>query len=280
MREIQAAGITAAVAQALQDINYHLHPELLEALKRAGRSESSPLGRQALEVLVENAHKAAAGAHPLCQDTGLAVVFAELGQDARIAGGTLAEAVNAGVGLATRDARLRSSVSVHPLARKNTGDNTPAVIHSECVPGDRLTLKIMAKGGGCENASALAMLPPAAGRDGVIAFVLDTLRANGAAACPPLFVGVGLGGNFERVALLAKQALFRPLGRRSADAVLADLETVLLEKINALGIGPQGWGGTTTALAVAVEARPCHIASLPVAVNVECHSHRTAEVTL
>lgn len=280
MREVNVSDVTAAVAGALTDINYHLHPELKEALQEARDRESSPLGRQALELLLENAQMAAAGVHPLCQDTGLTVIFAEVGQEVSVTGGDLAGAIQAGVRQASRDARLRSSVSVHPLNRRNTGDNAPAVVHYRVVPGHELVLRIMSKGGGCENASALAMLPPSAGRAGVEEFVLQTIRANGAAACPPLIVGVGLGGNFETVAELAKRALFRPLHSPSPDPLLADLEKKLLERINDLGIGPQGWGGTTTAVAVAVEAMPCHIASLPVAVNVECHSHRAAEVKL
>lgn len=280
MREIRASDITAAVAHALVNINYHLHPEMQELLKTAKTRESSPLGREALDLLLQNAQMAAAGIHPLCQDTGLTIVFVELGQEAAVVGGDLEASIQAGVRKASREGRLRSSVSVHPLNRRNTGDNTPAIVHYAIVPGRKVTLKIMSKGGGCENAGALIMLPPAAGRSGVEEFVVETIRANGAAACPPLIVGVGLGGNLEMAAQLAKRALFRPLRAPSPDPALADLEKSLLTRINDLGLGPQGWGGTVTALAVAVEALPCHIASLPVAVNVECHSHRTVEVTI
>jgi fumarate hydratase subunit alpha len=280
MREIPASEIAAAVASALKQINYQLNPEMKAQLEKAKDTESSPLGRQALELLLENAQQAAAGFQPLCQDTGITVAFVELGQEVRIKDGGLVEAVQAGVRQATREGRLRNSVCVHPLTRGNTGDNTPALVHVEVVPGNVLKLTVMAKGGGCENASALAMLPPSAGRAGVEEFVVSTIRANGAAACPPLIIGVGLGGNFETAPLLAKRALFRPLGMPSPDAVLAEVEKSLLARLNQLGLGPQGWGGTITALSVAVEALPCHIASLPVAVNVECHSHRVQEMKL
>lgn len=280
MREIQAGQITAAVAHAVVNINFQLSEELRTKLAAAKTQESSPLGRQALDLLLENAQMASAGVMPLCQDTGLTVVFVRLGQEAAVVGGDLYEAIQAGVRQGSREGRLRNSIVAHPLNRKNTGDNAPAVVHYEIVPGNQLTLQVMSKGGGCENASAVAMLPPVTGRSGVEAFVLDTVRSNGAAACPPLILGVGLGGNFESVSQLAKQALLRPLGQPSPDPLLAEVERSLVARCNDLGLGPQGWGGTVTVLAVAIEARPCHIASLPVAVNVECHSHRTAEVKL
>ena len=280
MRTLEAGKITAAVSEALQRMNYHAGPELKRMLEDARERESSPLGRQALELLLKNMDMAAVGVHPLCQDTGLTVMFVDIGQDVHIAGGDLDGALQEGVRQATREGGLRNSVSVHPLQRENTGDNTPAVVHTRIVPGKGFTVRMMSKGGGSENASALTMLVPAAGVEGVEAFVEETVRRQGAMACPPLIVGVGLGGNFESAPALAKQALFRPLGRASEDPALAELESRLLARINRLGVGPQGWGGTVTALAVAVEARPCHIASLPVAVNVECHSHRTAEVKL
>jgi fumarate hydratase subunit alpha len=280
MREIPVSEITSAVASALKQINYQIDPQMRRQLENALGRESSPLGRQAIELLLENAQRASAGFHPLCQDTGLTVVHIELGQEVRIIEGDLNEAVQLGVRQATQTARLRHSVSVHPLTRGNTGDNTPAMIHVELVPGKGLKLVVMSKGGGCENAGALAMLSPASGTAGVAEFVVQTIRDNGAAACPPLIVGVGLGGNFETAPMLAKRALFRAVGTPSADPVLADLEKKLLERINGLGIGPQGWGGTVTALSVAIEAMPCHIASLPVAVNLDCHSHRVLEVKL
>lgn len=279
MREIQAEEITSAVAKAVHRINYEVRPDILERLRWAAREEASPLGRQALELLLENALTAGAGVMPLCQDTGLAVIHVEIGQDVRVAG-DLAASLQEGVRRASREGRLRNSVLDHPLRRRNTGDNTPAIIHYEVVPGKGLHLKIMTKGGGCENASAVAMLPPSAGEAGVVDFVVRTVEANGAAACPPLIVGVGVGGNFETAPLLSKKALFRNVGEPSPDPGIAAMEAEMLARINRLGLGPQGWGGTITALSVAVETAPCHIASLPVAVNMECHSHRMAEVSL
>ncbi len=280
MREIKAADVAAAVSGALQGINYVMLPEMKAALEAALTREASPLGRQALELLLENARMASAGVHPLCQDTGLAVIFVQIGQEVAVTEGSLAEAIQAGVRGATAQGRLRNSVAVHPVQRGNTGDNTPAVIHYEIVPGKVLKLTVLAKGGGCENASAMTMLPPAAARHGISEFVVQTVSARGAAACPPLLVGVGLGGNFETAPLLAKRALLRKIGESSSDPELAYLENVILNHLNESGLGPQGWGGTTTALSVAIEAAPCHIASLPVAVNLECHSHRLKEIVL
>lgn len=280
MREILVNEITAAVAKAIQNINYQIKPDMKEALEKAAKEEASPLGRQALELLEKNAKMASAGVMPLCQDTGLTIVFAEVGMNVCILDGTLDEAIQAGVKKATSEGRLRHSVTVHPLTRGNSGDNTPAIVHTALVPGDKIKLSIMAKGGGCENASAMAMLAPSASRHGLGDFVVNTIRENGAAACPPLIVGIGIGGNFETAPLLAKKALLRPIGQSSPDPELAKLETIFMNRINDLGIGPQGWGGSTTALFVSIEAAPCHIASLPVAVNVECHSHRLAEVVL
>ncbi len=280
MRDIRMDYIAAEIAAAIQQINFKANPEITTAIKTAVLDEVSPLGRQALEILQENAEKAEAGVFPLCQDTGLIVVFAQIGDEVRISGGLLYDAVQEGVRQATDQGRLRRSVTVHPITRGNSGDNTPAIVHQEIVKGDKLKLAIMAKGGGCENASRLAMLPPSASRHGVGDFVVSSIRETGAASCPPLIVGVGVGGNFETAPLLAKKALLRPIGQPSPDPELAKMEEVFLKRINELGIGPQGWGGSTTALSVAIEAAPCHIASLPVAVNVECHSHRLAEVEL
>jgi fumarate hydratase subunit alpha len=279
MREIKAEEITAAVAQSLREINFKMDPDLKQHLEKAKETEASPLGRQALELLLENAQMASAGVHPLCQDTGLAVIFVELGQEVQVIG-DLNLAIQAGVREATAAGRLRTSVTVHPVSRGNTMDNTPAIIHHEIVPGKGLRLRIMAKGGGCENASDLVMLTPSASRHGVSEFVLQTVREKGATACPPLIIGVGVGGNFETAPLLAKKALLRKIGEPSPDPILARLEEVILTHLNESGLGPQGWGGSTTALAVAIEAAPCHIASLPVAVNLECHSHRVAEVKI
>lgn len=280
MRELEVGSITQAVALALKTMHYQIRPDVRRALEQAYANEASPLGREALQLLLENAKLAGAGVNPLCQDTGLTVIWAQVGQDLHVVGGSLEAALQAGVRLATQEGRLRHSVVAHPLKRDNTGDNTPAVVHYQIVPGAVLKLAVMAKGGGCDNVSSLSMLTPSAGLEGVQDHILQMVRERGAMACPPLILGVGLGGNFESVAGLAKQALLRPVGEPSPDPELAALERTLLDQVNALGIGPQGWGGSVTALAVAVEAAPCHIASLPVAVSVECHSHRVAEVIL
>lgn len=280
MREIKASEVTLSVAKATKEINYLMNSELLKALELSREKENSPLGRQAIELLLENSKMASSGVHPLCQDTGLTTVFVKIGQEALIIEGSLEEAIQEGVRRATREGRLRSSVTQHPISRGNSGDNTPAIIHYEIVPGKGLKIFIISKGGGCENMSSMYMLSPAAGRNGVEEFVVQTIREKGAAACPPLIIGVGVGGNFETAPLLAKKALIRPLGELSKDPVFADMEQRLLERINQLGIGPQGWGGTITALSVAIEGLPCHIASLPVAVNIECHSHRVMEVKI
>jgi len=280
MREISVKEITAAVVSAIKHIHYQIRPDLKDALKNALEQEASPLGRQAMELLIENARMASAGVHPLCQDTGMTLLFVELGQEVAITGGSLEDALQAGVRLATQEGRLRHSISVHPFKRVNTGDNTPAVVHYQIVPGKGFKLQVFAKGGGCENASSMAMLLPSAGEHGVCDFVLNTIRQNGATSCPPLLVGIGIGGSFDTAPLLAKKALLRKIGEPSSDPEVAEMEKTLLEQINCLGIGPQGWGGSTTALAVAIETAPCHIASMPVAVNFECHSHRLAEVKL
>ncbi|MDV5121969.1 MAG: fumarate hydratase, partial [Candidatus Scalindua sp.] len=217
---------------------------------------------------------------PVCQDTGFAVVFVEIGQEVIIEGQSLQEAINEGVRRGYKNGYLRKSIVKNPLDRVNTGDNTPAAIHTDIVPGDKLKITFLAKGGGCENMSRTAMLTPAQGRDGVIDFVVNTVKDAGANPCPPIIVGVGLGGTFEYVTLLSKKAILRPVGSHNKDSNTANLEADLLEEINKLGIGPQGFGGKITALAVHVETYPCHIASLPVAVNIECHSHRPKTVII
>lgn len=280
MREIRAEAIKDAVASALQEIHYQIRPDMKAQIEQAREQEASPLGRQALDLLLENAKMASAGVHPLCQDTGLTVIFVEIGQEVRVVEGGLTEALQAGVRQATQEGRLRHSVSVHPLKRVNTGDNTPASVHYDIVPGKGLKLSVLAKGSGSENISALAMLLPSAGEAGVRDFILNVIRQNGAAACPPLLIGVGVGGSFDTAPVLAKRALLRNVGEASPDAETAEMEKTLLTQINALGLGPQGWGGSTTALSVAIETAPCHIASMPVAVNIQCHSHRLAEVKL
>ncbi|HZP90352.1 MAG TPA: fumarate hydratase [Actinomycetota bacterium] len=276
MREVDAAEITEAVRALAGEIAYHVPPEMAGALRRAREREESALGRQVLDLLLRNQELAAEGIYPYCQDTGSVVVFIDLGQDVHVVGADLQEAVDEGVRRATREAYLRSSIVADPLfARRNTGDNTPAFLHVRIVPGDRVRIQVDAKGGGSENKSRHAMLRPADGVEGVKAFVLRAVAEAGPDACPPGIVGVGVGGNFEAVAELAKRALLREVGAPNPDPDVARLEAELLERCNALGIGPQSLGGTQTVLAVHVETMPTHIASLPVAVNIECHAHRT-----
>jgi len=256
--------------------------DVRQALEVAETREVSPLGREVLGQILENMAIAAEDRVPMCQDTGTVVVFAEVGQDLHIVGGGFDEAINRGVHEAYDVGYLRKSMVEQPFtARKNTRDNTPAVIHTRLVPGDRLRLSVLAKGGGAENMSRAAMLTPAQGRDGIKQFVLETVRIAGPNACPPVIVGLGIGGTFDSVARLAKQALLREIGSVNPDADAAELEAELLTEINKLGIGPHGFGGRITALAVHVESFPCHIASLPVAVNLQCGPaarHRIVEL--
>lgn len=278
MRTIQAGAITAALRDLLTDACSNLGADVEAALLRAQKTESSPIGRDILGQLVENLRLARACVRPCCQDTGMAVVFADVGQDVHIKGDFFA-GVEQGVREAYTQGYLRKSV-LDPLTRKNTGDNTPPVLHTEIVPGDRLTLSVAPKGFGSENAGALKMLRPADAADGIEAFVVDTVRRNGPFACPPLVVSVGIGGTMEKAALIAKRQLLRDVGAPSQDPDIAALERRLLEKINALGIGPMGLGGDTTALAVHAVKFPTHIAGLPVAVNIQCHAARHKTVTL
>jgi fumarate hydratase subunit alpha len=280
MRTITFDQVRDAVAELFQRANFELSEEMRLALRAGAERETSRLAKNTLLRILENADVAENRRLPMCQDTGLVVVFAEVGQEVCLVGGTLAEAVNEGVRRGTRAGFLRASVTADPLERKNTGDNTPAVLHTELTAGGQLRLRLLAKGGGCENMSRFKMLTPADGRAGVVEFVLQTARLAGPNACPPIIVGVGLGGSFEQSALLSKRALLRPLGQRSGLAYVAALEDELMEKINATGIGPQGYGGKTTSLAVHVEVGACHVASLPVSVNIECHAHRHQEVVL
>ena len=279
MRVIKAEQITEAVRGMCLRAAYDLPADVECALRGAREREESPAGREALDCLLENVEIARAEHRPICQDTGLAVVFVGKGEGVCVEG-SITDAVNEGVRRGYAEGYLRASIVCSPIDRVNTKDNTPAVVHIEDAPGDRLTIEFMAKGGGCENMSRLAMLTPAEGRDGVIRFVVGAVDAAGANPCPPIVVGVGMGGTFEVAALLAKKSLFREIGSPNPDPALETLEKEILEKINNLGIGPQGMGGVTTALAVHVLSHPCHIASLPVAVNIECHAHRSAEVVL
>ncbi|SHI49103.1 fumarate hydratase [Desulfofundulus thermosubterraneus] len=280
MRLVDTATITATVAELCQKANYELGEDVLAAFKEALGQEISLTGRDILQQLLENARIAREEQVPMCQDTGFAVVFLEVGQEVVVSGGDLYEAVNEGVRRGYQEGYLRKSIVDHPLRRKNTGDNTPAVIHTRIVPGDKLKIIVAPKGGGSENMSGLRMLKPAEGVEGVKKFVIEQVRAAGPNPCPPVVVGVGIGGTFEKAALLAKEALLRPLGQPHPDTEIACLERELLEAINNLGIGPQGLGGRTTALAVHVEVFPCHIASLPVAVNINCHASRHKEAIL
>jgi len=280
MRDIDVSAISDAVGKLCMQANYDLEPDMLRAFDRALRTERSAAGKQVLQILKDNAELARTRKMPYCQDTGVVVCFVDVGQDVHVTGGGLTEAINAGVRQGYTEGYLRASMVRSPFDRVNTGDNTPAVIHTELVPGENLTIKVMAKGGGCENRSKYKMLTPAEGVDGVKEWVLECVRTAGPDACPPLVLGVGIGGTFEKAAILSKKALFREVGSPNPDATLDGLEKELLDRANRLGIGPQGYGGDTTAFAIHLLAYPCHITSLPVAVTIECHAHRHKEVTL
>ncbi|MEI4768734.1 fumarate hydratase [Psychrobacillus sp. FJAT-51614] len=280
MGEILYQTIVEQVSEMCKKSNYNLGDDVYSAFKQALNTEQSETGKEVLSQLIENADIAKAEQVPMCQDTGTAVFIVELGQSCHIVGGSLVRAINEGVAKGYGEGYLRSSMIYNPLNRKNTGDNTPAVIHIELVEGDFLTIHMTAKGGGAENMSDLKMLKPSDGMDGVKKYILSIVKEAGPNACPPLVVGVGIGGNFERCAYLAKKSLFRPLSIRHEDPVIAELEEELMLEINRLGIGPQGMGGSTTALDVKVEVESCHIAALPVAVNLNCHASRHQTITL
>jgi len=280
MRTIHVSQIEETIARLCVEANLRLPDALRCRIEAAEKDEDMPLAREILGDLTRNLDAAQEMQLPICQDTGMAVVFAALGQDARIVGGGFEEAVNRGVARGYAEGYLRCSMVGDPLRRVNTGDNTPAVIHLRLVPGDGLRLDVCPKGFGSENMSRLKMLTPAAGEDEIAAFVLETVREAGGNPCPPMVLGVGIGGNFEHCALLAKRALCREAGQYNADPLYAALERRILEEVNALGIGPQGFGGRATALWVAIEAGATHIAGLPVAVNVGCHVNRHAGAAL
>jgi fumarate hydratase subunit alpha len=281
MKEVRAQEITDTVARLCIEADYHLGQDVVQALQQAHENEVSPVGQEVLSQLLENAQVARDEGLPLCQDCGLTVIFLELGQDVHIVGGNLTEALNEGVRRGYEEGYLRKSVVDKPFsARINTRDNTPAVIHTEVVPGEDLRITVVPKGGGSENMSRLKMLSPAAGRQGVVDFVVQTVDEAGANPCPPVIVGVGIGGTMEQATLVAKKSLLREVGQPHPDPEIAELEAEILERVNKLGIGPMGFGGQTTALAVHVETFPCHIASLPVAVNIQCHSARHKEAVL
>lgn len=274
MREIDVATITDVVEEMCITANHELSPDMREALKKAGESEESPLGKQILSQLEENLKIAKQDMIPICQDTGMAVFFVQIGQDVHFTGGSLEDAINEGVRRGYTNGFLRKSVVGDPIERVNTKDNTPAVIHYSIVPGDKVKLTIAPKGFGSENMSRVFMLKPADGIEGVKEAVLTAVRDAGANACPPMVVGVGIGGTFEKCALMAKQALTRPAGEHSDIPYVKELEEELLSKINASGIGPGGLGGSTTAFAVNILTYPTHIAGLPVGVNICCHVNR------
>ena len=281
MRELDVARVSEAVAKLAVDACTYLGSDIVAFFEKAIEREASETGRDVLAQLLENANLARDANKPLCQDTGLAVVFLEIGQDVHLVGGNLEDAVNEGVRKGYTDGYLRKSAVADPIgARKNTGDNTPAMLHVRVVPGDKVRVIVAPKGGGAENMSALAMLKPSQGRQGAIDFIVDTVSKAGPNPCPPIIVGVGLGGTFEKAAYLAKHALLREVGSTNPEPRLAELEDEIEKRCNDLGIGPAGLGGTVTVIDVFVEELPAHIASMPVAVNIQCHSARHKEVVL
>jgi len=281
MRNIEAKEVTRTVSRLFQEAGYHLPQDVLDCLRQAREVEESPVGCKVLDRILENADISAKGEIPLCQDTGTAVVFLELGQDVHIVGGDLYSAINEGVRQGYNEGYLRKSMVSQPFsARTNTTDNTPAIIYTDIVPGDRLKIIAKPKGGGAENMSRLAMLSPAKGRQGVIDFVVNAVDEAGGNPCPPVIIGAGIGGTVEKAFLLAKKALLRKVGEPNPDAEVAELEKEILKRVNNLGIGPMGYGGRITALAVHIEVLPAHIASLPVAVNLQCWCARHQEAIL
>lgn len=278
MKTIQSAEITAAVKDLAISATCDLEPDILDKLLAARDREESPLAKNALEILVTNANIASREQIPVCQDTGIGVVFVAIGQEVFVEG-NLEEAIQEGIRAGYQDGFLRKSVC-DPVDRKNTGTNVPAVVHYEIVPGDTLRIGFLPKGCGSENMSGLVMLPPSAGLPGVEEYVVQKVKDSGSNPCPPVLVGVGLGGTFEKAAFLAKKSLMRPLGQPNPDSRVAAIEQRLLDRINREGQGVMGWGGVNTALAVHMETYPTHIASLPVAVNIQCHAHRHKEIIL
>ena len=280
MRDIHVSVIADAVKKLCMEANWNLEPDMLRAFDRALGTERSDAGRQVLQILKENAQLAQTKRIPYCQDTGTVVCFVELGQDVHVTGGAFEDAINEGVRQGYKEGYLRASIVRSPFDRVNTGDNTPAVIHIDIVTGAAVKIMVMAKGGGCENRSKYKMLTPAEGAAGVKDWILECIRTAGPDACPPLIAGVGVGGTFEKAAILSKKALFRELGSSNPDPAIDAIEKELLERANRLGIGPQGYGGDTTAFGIHILTFPCHITSLPVAVTIECHAHRHKEATL
>lgn len=274
MREIDLKIIEDKIAELCIEANHFLGEDIKGCISEMLRDETWPVAKDVLNSILENIDIAEEGVFPLCQDTGMACVFLEIGQDVHFTGGLLEDAINEGVRRGYAEGYLRKSIVADPLRRVNTGDNTPAYIHTEIVSGDKIKITVAPKGFGSENMSSIKMLPPSAGEAGVKDFIIETVEAAGANPCPPIVVGVGIGGTFDKAALMAKKALLVPANEENKDPYYADMERELLEKINELGIGPQGFGGRTTALAVNIIAAPTHIAGLPVAVNINCHVSR------
>ncbi len=280
MRDINISTIIESVKNMCMNANYYLNEDIKQAMKDGLKNEQSPIGAEILDKLLINADLASTKQVAICQDTGMAVVFVTIGQEVHVVGGGLSDAINEGVRRGYNEGCLRKSVVRDPIERVNTGDNTPAIIHYEIVPGDSLKIELAPKGFGSENMSALKMLKPSDGIDGVKSFILETVDKAGPNPCPPIVVGVGIGGTMEKASILAKRALMRPISVRNEIEYVRNLENEMLQKINELGIGPAGLGGTNTALAVNVETYPTHIAGLPVAINISCHVTRHAEATL
>jgi fumarate hydratase subunit alpha len=281
LREIDVKKVTETVAKLCQEANFFLPDDVLNALKKARETEESEIGQQALDQILDNAKLAKEEQIAICQDCGATVIYLEIGQDVHLTGGDLYKAINDGVKDGYEKGYLRKSMAKQPFsARVNTKDNTPAIIHTDIVPGDKLKIIVVPKGGGSENMSRLVMLTPAAGRQGIIDAVVKAADDAGSNPCPPIIVGVGVGGTAERTMELAKKALLRKVGEPSPDAEVAEMEKEILKRINALGIGPQGFGGRNTALAVHVETFPAHIASMPLAINMQCHAARHKEAIL
>lgn len=280
MREISSKTITETVKKLCIEANCFLNEDIYEALKKSEATEKSPVGKDILSQLIKNAEIAKENTVPICQDTGVAVIFAKIGQDVHITDGLFTDAVNEGVRQGYIEGYLRKSVVSDPILRKNTNDNTPAIIHTEIVAGENIEITVAPKGIGSENMSKIFMLKPSDGIDGIKKAVIDCVEEAGPNPCPPIIVGVGIGGNFEQCAIISKKALLRPVGEKSVLPHIASLEDELLEEINKLGIGPQGLGGTTTALAVNIETYPTHIGGMPVAINIGCHVTRHAGAVL
>jgi fumarate hydratase subunit alpha len=279
MRKISADKITEKIRQLCMDASYDLSSDVENALKSAMEKEISPTGKEILRQILENSDIARKESMPICQDTGFSVFFVDIGEDVHVEG-NLTDAINKGVSQGYTDGYLRKSVLKDPVRGENTGDNTPAIIHYDFVPGDKIKIVALPKGGGSENMSAIRMGKPADGAEGIIDFVVQKVSEAGPNPCPPIVVGVGIGGTFERCAMMAKKSLLRPLNEPNPDPFYAEMEKKILEKVNNLGIGPQGLGGITTCLGVNILAHPRHIASFPMAVNIECHAHRHKEIVI